>query len=297
MISICIPVYNRDITKLVTALEKQIHFLEEDVEINVVDDVSSTEFKVVNRVVLEKHSYLELTENIGRARIRNLLVKRARYDNLIFLDCDMELVSKDYLSNYMKNLGLAINVICGGLTYTKEVPLSTSKLRWFYGVHKECSSVIERSKYPYNSFMTGNFCVRKKILEKYPFDETLSTYGHEDTLLGIKLKEAQEKILHIHNPSLHVDRDTNEDFVKKTESAIANLVYLVKRDTNLTNEIKLLKWGAIFERYKVTHVLIAVFKQVKPILRRSFVRGTLLNLKVFDFYKLGFLLETKYKRN
>ena len=87
MISICIPVYNFNITSLVNELSNQVNSLNIPCEIIVIDDCSEN-FKRINKIECEKHTYIELSENIGRARIRNLFLKYAKYEYLLFLDCD-----------------------------------------------------------------------------------------------------------------------------------------------------------------------------------------------------------------
>jgi hypothetical protein len=71
MISICIPVYNFNITSLISELSNQIDLLNTECEIIVIDDCSD-KFKRINQIACAKHTYIELSENIGRARIRNL---------------------------------------------------------------------------------------------------------------------------------------------------------------------------------------------------------------------------------
>ena len=82
MLSILIPTYNYDCTQLVRDLQKQAEKALTKYEIIVMDDASAT-CKETNRDInsLPHCQYIELTENIGRSRIRNRLADMARYDS------------------------------------------------------------------------------------------------------------------------------------------------------------------------------------------------------------------------
>ena len=94
MLSILIPIYNFKVVKLVETLQKQCEKAKITYEVVCFDDQSQTKYKKDN-VILSNYfgvNYTELSENLGRARIRNWMAKIASYDNLLFLDCD----TKDY---------------------------------------------------------------------------------------------------------------------------------------------------------------------------------------------------------
>lgn len=90
MLSILIPTYNYVCVKLVTDLQQQAERLECPYEILVADDASEDAFKRENRKIngIPGCKYIELQENVGRSRIRNILGRLARYDFFLFLDCD-----------------------------------------------------------------------------------------------------------------------------------------------------------------------------------------------------------------
>ena len=85
MLSILIPTYNYVCVKLVTDLQQQAERLECPYEILVADDASEDAFKRENRKIngIPNCKYIELQENVGRSRIRNILGCLARYDYLI----------------------------------------------------------------------------------------------------------------------------------------------------------------------------------------------------------------------
>ena len=56
-VSVCIPVFNSDVKKLVTALAEQIALNQLSAEIVVLDDASSIEIETQNRAALEGLSH------------------------------------------------------------------------------------------------------------------------------------------------------------------------------------------------------------------------------------------------
>ena len=88
-LSILIPVYQENCIKLVSDLVNQTKRLSIDSEILVFDDCSPIKCED-NRTLsdMERVTYRELEQNIGRSKIRNLLADTASGDVLIFLDGD-----------------------------------------------------------------------------------------------------------------------------------------------------------------------------------------------------------------
>ena len=96
MLSILIPVYQVKVEKLVVKLIKQCDRCKIEFEILCFDDGSKERIKVSNRSIdlLMRVNYVELSENLGRSKIRNRLAKSARYDYLLFLDADSQVKSR-----------------------------------------------------------------------------------------------------------------------------------------------------------------------------------------------------------
>ena len=72
MISVCIPVFQVEVERLVNELNNQIQNLE--VEIILIDDASDTWIREKN-TDLKVDKYIQLHQNIGRSKIRNLFLK------------------------------------------------------------------------------------------------------------------------------------------------------------------------------------------------------------------------------
>ena len=89
-LSVCIPVYNQDVTGLVYSLLEQIKSsaLGQLVNIIIIDDHSEESFYSLNRVLSKEVTYKYLDKNIGRSKIRNKFLKYSESDYLLFIDCD-----------------------------------------------------------------------------------------------------------------------------------------------------------------------------------------------------------------
>jgi GT2 family glycosyltransferase len=277
---------------LVSELAHQADLLQVKYEIIVIDD-GSQRFKDENKTACHRFNYIELNCNIGRSKIRNLFTEYAQFDYLLFLDCDSLVVAPDFVSNYISAIQQQPDVVCGGRMYESKKPSREKLLRWKYGVCRESKSAEERSKQPSKSFMTNNFLIRKAILKSIRFDERLTQYGHEDTLFGFALKRNEITVMHIHNPVLNGDIETNDDFLSKTKAGIENLHSLMQyanNDPDLVNDISLLR---INHKIKALEPLVyTVFKLCKPVLIFTLSKG-FVSIAAFGFFKLGYLIESR----
>ena len=156
MITICLPVYNFNISTLIKELSKQVKLLNVSYQIIVIDD-KSDQYTAINKNVCKDFTFIELPNNIGRSKIRNLFLNFAQYDYLLFIDCDSLIASHDFLSNYIEVIKNAPKVVCGGRLYESKCPDRNNRLCWKYGIQRESKPSDIRNKYPNQSFMTKNF--------------------------------------------------------------------------------------------------------------------------------------------
>ncbi len=291
-LSICIPVFNYDIRRLVESLHRQAEKLSVRYEIIVIDDHSEERFKHQNSSILslKNVSYTELNENIGRAAIRNLLAKTAKNDYLIFMDCDAETPDNLFLQRYI-DVCEGVVVCYGGRVYTPAPPQTDWYFRWHYGVQRECPSAAVRNLHPNHSFISFNFLISKSLFETLAFDTELTGYGHEDTLFGYALSKNGVTVKHIDNPLLHIGLENSVSFVQKTENGIKNLLFLYQKtnyNSQLVAAIKLLKYYVFCKKFGFSFFIGLFFKIFKPFLLQN-LRGKSPNLLVFDVYKLGYM--------
>lgn len=223
--SILIPVYNSSINQLVEDLHFQAKALNSNFQILLIDDCSQLSCSYLNKKValLENVTYQVLTNNIGRAAIRNLLFETAQYDKCIVLDGDVSIIKADFITTYLDNL-TEQNIVVGGHVYQKEAPKNKAKyLHWLYGSKIESKTAAQRAKQPYASFMTSNFACSKTVFKQLKFEEQIKGYGHEDTLFGFAAQEKNIAIKHIENAVQHDGIDEVEVFLSKQKNAVQNL--------------------------------------------------------------------------
>jgi GT2 family glycosyltransferase len=292
MLSICIPIYNVNVSTLVEGLLLQANSLSVPFEIILIDDHSLPEFADENgKLKAIGLTYLGLHENIGRARIRNLFISSAKYNYLLFLDCDSQLVSPDFLKNYLPHIQQGSKVVCGGRIYSDTPPSPDKLLHWKYGREKESQPASIRASNPYRSFMTNNFLIEKKVLEAIKFDERLSGYGHEDTLFGYQLQKQGIPITHVDNPILHAELQSNKEFLEKTECAISNLrdiLTFVNNDSTFIEDVTLLKYYFSLKKKGLLFTVKVPYLLLRSSIRSQLAKG-LTSMRLFDFYKLGYL--------
>lgn len=296
MISICIPVYNYDVNPLVQKLKQLIDESGKEAEIICIDDCSP--IPVPLNTEEDSIRYITLPENSGRSKTRNEFLKYARFNYLLFLDCDTIPAREDFLIKYLGAVKSESDVVCGGIEYSKQAPSLNKRLRWKYGLKKEVHSVKIREQHPYRSFMSGNFMIKRSLFESVGFDERITSYGHEDTLFGFSLKEKGTEIQHIQAPVIHMGLDTNEMFISKTESGLINLAKitdLLNTDLSFTDEIRILKVSYSIGKTLRGKIISGMTGSLKRMLLLLISLG-LVSLFIFDLYKLSFLLRYIQKK-
>ena len=292
MLSILIPIYNFKVMDVVLELKAQAKKLDIPFEILCFDDASSTN-KNTNSILKTEANiqYLELSENIGRTKIRNLLVKKAKYSNLLFLDCDITINKSDFLASYAPYFNSG-HVVCGGVAYQKEKPEKAQQLRWKYGRNREEKNASFRNQSPYKSFTAFNLLAPKNIFQQITFNEKINGYGHEDTLFGIELKKTGVTLAHIDNPIIHLGLDENQAFIEKTEIGLQNLAVLIK-ENKINKEVKLYVYYLLCK--PTLFMTIFIFKKLKKWSKKKLIKGSD-SLLIFDLFKLSYLLTLKVEQ-
>lgn len=299
MLAICIPIYNQDVTRLIAELEKQIKGVNHPIEIVLIDDASQANYKSLNEPLSNRHTYIELKENIGRSRIRNLFLKYTSATYLLFLDCDALIHQPDFLKEYFQSIENKKLVVCGGRVNQKEPPNRSHYLNWKYSTLRESVSVEKRLQKPNLSFMTNNFLIERKTFETVLFDERLINYGHEDTLFGFELMKRGISIAHIDNPIFNGDIEDNTTYLFKTELGLKNLSTICKsidNDPQFISSVRLLEYYFTIQNSFTLLVIRNIYRIGKPIIRKRLESGYG-SLKLFDFYKLGYFDELFRKKN
>ncbi len=289
MLSILIPAYNHDLTELVKGIWLQASELKIPYEVLIVDDNSAAGFRSRNRALTERNHvrYIQLEENVGRSRIRNMLAGKARFENLLFIDADASIMAADYLSTYMGMLGDE-RVICGGTAYLPDLPGDAAyHLRWYYGRKREERPARVRSKDPCRAFSSFQFLATRKILEQVPFEKDLKAYGHEDTVFGLALEQQGIPVLHIDNTLVHDGLEPADEFLDKTRQGLRNLKFLVEqgRYSGLEQGVRILKKYNAFRRLGLHPCLKWMYNKGSVWMHKNLKRRKP-RLWIFDLYKL-----------
>ncbi|MBN2891246.1 MAG: glycosyltransferase [Bacteroidales bacterium] len=290
MLSLLIPIYNFDTSELVYELHAQALNANINFEILLVDDFS-TELKEKNSKLqnLKHVVYEELTCNFGRSKIRNYLAGKAKYDNLIFLDCDSGIISIDFIEKYIQNVDKKI--VYGGRIYAKKKPDANYYFHWYYGVNRESQKIEIRKQNPNKGFQTNNFMIKSEIFNNIKFNETIKGYGHEDTLFGYELKNRKIEITHIDNPVIHLGLEKTDDFLRKTKNGLNNLIVLTNLfpdENGLFEDIKVLDYFFKAKKFYFCGLIKLMYLIFNRLIYWN-LKGKNPKLFLFDFYKLGFL--------
>lgn len=266
-----------------------------------IDDASDEAWHAMNRDLLGLPlvKYIELAENAGRSRIRNMLCQQASYPWLLFVDCDSMPPDQLFLQRYLQAARQEA-VICGGRSYLPQPPPDETHLHWWYGSRREVHPAVVRNLHPYHSFMTNNFMVPKKILDHIPFSELINGYGHEDTLFGYELKKKGIPVLHIDNPLLHTGLQTRLEFLQKTQQGISNLWRIhthMGKPLEFASMVRLLKTYNRLERLGLSKAFCTLTSPFLPYMQKN-LWGNKPRLYYLDLYKLRLLcLESLKTKN
>ena len=290
MLSILIPVYNFPCFDLVRELAQQAASATNvSFEIICIDDASSL-YKEENAAIrdLPHTLYVELTENVGRSRIRNLLVSKAQYETLVFLDCDSKIVNTDYLQKYLEEMRHC-DIVSGGTLYESCPPADPAyALHWKYGSRREPKPDDNQGK----TFTSNNFAIKKTIIEHYPFNEKIVRYGHEDSIFQMELEKQGLSVRFIRNPVVHTGLETNIRFIEKTQESVTNLYELYASgvfDGLNTGKIRLLQTYIRLKKWRMDSLFSLLFPVINLLNRKTNAKGHP-NLLVFDLYKFTFFV-------
>ncbi len=298
MLSVCIPIYNHDVRALGKTLSRQAGKLTQEVEILLLDDASEPAIRQKNRELLKNDSirYEELSSNVGRSKIRNVLADKAKGSHVLFMDCDTQIKTEHFLEYYIPEMKTQ-TVVCGGHVYGEKPEDAKYLLHWKVGTSREVKNAATRQKRPYHSFMTGNFMIDKSIMKEIRFREDLKGYGHEDTMFGYELKKNRIPVKHIDNPLLHEGLEDADSFLFKSRESIINLMKsweMTGYDPEYARMITILENYIRYKKYKLFWPLKYAAPRVRMITERN-LKGENPKMWIFDVYKLCHLhwYETK----
>jgi len=290
MLSILIPTYNYNVFPLVKEVSEECIAEKISFEIIVLDDASQnfhTENNEINN--LDNCSYSILNQNIGRSAIRNLLSTKASFDNLLFLDADVRIISNQFIKKYVSFIKSNSNygVVYGGIVYQENKPNDNQLLRWIYGNEREALSAEKRNENVYISFLTLNFLIKKEVFQTVRFNEDIPNLRYEDLLFSFDLKTNRIPLQHINNQVVHNGIETSEVFMQKTNDSLKGLKFLLSKNYLPADYAKISNVFNLLYQTKLLFLINFIYKMRK----NSFEKNLLSNkpsLFIYDIYRLGY---------
>lgn len=234
-VSVIIPCYNVEgtIAKCIQSVSNQ-SYPQDQFEIIVVDDGSSdgtvSEIKKLDgnpNVSIHAHR-----ENRGLSAARNTGIKSAQGEILCFLDSDMT-VDKDWIEILLDKLGdFSVVGVVGNVTLPEDVEGNTLD-KYFYNPRRGARQFPENTPIGFQWFLFNNTAIRREIFDRVGvFDESIKSYGGEDTELAIRIWDVYPSGLRYSSKaaSKHYHHRTMEEFCQVMESyGKNNLPLLLKR--------------------------------------------------------------------
>jgi len=299
MLSVLIPTYNYSALPLVREIHKQCEAAEISYEIIVQDDGSTHFDSIEENQTISKLSNCQFIQNecnLGRAKNINSLLKSAKFDWMLLLDCDTKPTSENFIRIYVEIMQKSsCEIFFGGIAYRDTPPKESEILRWKYGKEREAISAEKRNTNPYLTLLTSNILCHKSLFEKVLFNENITEYGYEDLVFGQQLAQLKIEINHIENPVFHLNYETSEAFLEKTEKSLQTLFFLEEnkiinaKTTKLQKAYQRLKW------WKLEGIFFLLFKKWKLRIIKNLLSNTP-KLFYFDLYKLGYFIILKSQK-
>ena len=290
MISVLIPVYNYQVFNLVESIHTQLLLLKIEFEIICVDD-ASIEYVDENKIIEKFNNtfIFSLKNNVGRSKIRNLLVEKSIYNWLLFLDADVLPQNNNFLINYIHFIKInSHKVYFGGVVYENNKPNKDKLLRWVYGKEREEINLNIREQNPYQYFSGANFLINKSVFTSIKFNESIVKYGYEDVLFVDDLRRSYIEVKQINNAVFHLGVEENSKFLSKTKEAIQNLIYLNSEKIVDWKSIKILRTYEKIKLYRLTWVFSLIYIVFNKILEWN-LKSKSPSMQIFDVYKLTYL--------
>lgn len=290
MLSILIPTYNYNVFPLVKEVSEQCIVEKITFEIIVLDDASQN-FHVENNKInsLSNCFYSILNQNIGRSAIRNLLSTKASFNNLLFLDADVRIISNQFIKNYLDFIKSNSNysVVYGGIIYQENKPNDNQLLRWIYGNKREALSAEKRNENIYVSFLTLNFLIKKDVFQTVRFNEDIPNLRYEDLLFSFDLMKNKIPLQHINNQVMHNGIETSEVFMHKTNDSLKGLKFLLSKNYLPANYAKISAVYNLLMQTKLLFFINFIYKMRKNSFEKNLLSSKP-SLFIYDIYRLGY---------
>lgn len=292
MLSVLIPVYNWDITSLVREIHRQCTGLSIDFEVIALDDFSPdlSVRKKNSELKLNHYRYIQSDKNLGNAQARNELSRLAKYDSLLFMDCDVIPVRGDFVRRYLEFAGEP-GIVCGGILY-EDLQDAKFSLRWKFGKKHEEISPMQSQQNPYLNIRGCNFFIPRELFLRHPFTSLRASYGYVDTFFALSLEQAGVDATHIDNPVYHLGLEENRVYINKFHQSIQNAKWLAREYPEISAHLRLVVFYNKIRKFGLDKLIRLIFPVFKPFILRNLISENP-SLFLFQMYKLGYLCSLK----
>lgn len=285
-LSILIPTHNYNAYPLVSNLHEQAEALGIHYEIILVEDGSHDPVTMIANLKVKDLGNCKYVrqEGIGMAQTRNRMAEMAEGEWLLFIDSDAKVCSGDFIKRYLDSMDKS-EVVIGGLV-TPDLHLNPEvSLRYKYETEADKHrNVEERNANPYMQFTAFNMLMRRTTFLSILFDKDCHEYGYEDALFGVELKKRGISVLHIDNPLIHAGIDTNDVFLRKTETSLRTLKGLKGR---MLGNSRIEDAHARLQSYHLLWAMRLFHKCFSGMIKNNLL-GSNPSLLWFSVYKLGY---------
>ena len=191
LFSVIIPTYNRPriLQRTLDCLEaQQCNFpfeviVVDDYTENVLPDLGFGKGKRQNWKLIRNGA------NLGRAAARNVGIRAAKGEYILFLDDDIWAEPQLLQAHYDRQKEIGGGAVVGAVPVAKEVPDDLPNeyyRRWMQRLNEKMLAI--KNNLSYNYFFTGNVSIKTSILKRIGlFDEAFGGYSSEDTEMGYRL--------------------------------------------------------------------------------------------------------------
>ncbi|MDG1714109.1 glycosyltransferase family 2 protein [Lacinutrix sp.] len=286
MLSVLIPTYNYDISKLVAAIHAQLTNCAIAFEIIILEDGST--LKLNSSHNLDYTKVIKNTQNIGRVKARQDLALKAKYDWLLFLDADVFPKSKQFIYNYIKAMSHDYEAFFGGFAYHDDKPEQSFILRWKYGQTKEQIPASTRNKSPYKVIISANYLIKKEVFSAVNTKiEDTKGYGF-DNYFGALLQDNNAKVWHIDNEVYHLGIEKSESYLQKKEQAALTLIHFYKTEGFNNHSNDLLRLFRKLNNFKLAWLFSLFYKFFNSNMKKNLLSNSP-SVKILQLYRISFM--------
>ncbi len=216
MISVVIPLYNKEksITKSLKSVLSQSY---DDFEVVIVDDGSTDGSVAIVDAINDSRIRLIRQENRGPSKARNIGVKNAMGEWILFIDADDEM-----LPGTIEYFSQKINVVKDVNMFLGEAVIYNGSTEYLAKQYQEgyVSNPFKAHVYGRLFQCSGTTVYRKSIVEKYPFDERVRRYEDLQRIFKLyrkyRLYLCHQPVAKVHleySSASHARKDIKEDFL------------------------------------------------------------------------------------